>query len=176
MLATKERAGLVDAVFASSMIIHGSEINDFIPSAFVQPGPAVVGAALGIAENRGGSGHDVLRATLAGYELCGRIPKALGVRTLYGMGLANHSIGPCFGAAATAASMLDLSADQIAYVMSYACQQASGSWQWLLDVEHISRRPSCLPVSARAMGWKRRFWWRRDLQACAIVSIIRTAS
>jgi hypothetical protein len=31
MLATKERVGLVDAAFGSAMIVHGSEINDFIP-------------------------------------------------------------------------------------------------------------------------------------------------
>lgn len=149
MLATSERVGLVDAVYGSSMIVHGSEINDFIPSAFVQPGPAVVAAAFALAENRGGSGSDVLRACVAGYEMCGRVPKALGVRTLYASGLANHSIGPCFGAAATSASMLGLSADQIRYVMSYACQQASGSWQWLLDEDHIEKTFVFAGVGAR---------------------------
>ena len=44
--------------YGSAMIVHGSEINDFIPSAFVQPGPAVVGVAFALAENRGGSGSD----------------------------------------------------------------------------------------------------------------------
>ncbi|MEM5516281.1 MmgE/PrpD family protein [Henriciella sp. AS95] len=149
MLATKERVGLVDAVYGSSMIVHGSEINDFIPSAFVQPGPAVVGAALALAENRGGTGSDVLRAVIAGYELCGRMPKALGVRTLYSLGIANHSVGPCFGAAATSASMLGLTADQIRIVMSYACQQASGSWQWLLDNDHVEKTFVFAGVGAR---------------------------
>ena len=149
MLATKERVGLVDAVYGSSMIVHGSEINDFIPSAFVQPGPAVVSAALALAENRGGTGSDVLRAVVAGYELCGRIPKALGVRTLYSNGIANHGVGPCFGAAATSASMLGLTPEQIRIVMSYACQQASGSWQWLLDVDHIEKTFVFAGVGAR---------------------------
>lgn len=149
MLATRERASLVDAVFGSAMIIHGSEINDFIPSAFVQPGPAVVAAAFGLAEARGLSGHDVLRSVIAGYELCGRVPKALGVRTLYASGIANHSVGPCFGAAATAASLIRLPADKIQHVMSYAAQQASGSWQWLLDVEHIEKTFVFAGVGAR---------------------------
>ena len=149
MLATKERVGLVDAAFGSAMIVHGSEINDFIPSAFVQPGPAVVGVAFALAENRGGSGHDVLRACVAGYELCGRLPKALGVQTLYASGLANHGIGPCFGAAATAASMIGLSPEKVALVMSYACQQASGSWQWLLDSDHIEKTFVFAGVGAR---------------------------
>jgi 2-methylcitrate dehydratase PrpD len=131
------------------MIVHGSEINDFIPSAFVQPGPAVVGVAFALAENRGGSGSDVLRACIAGYEMCGRLPKALGVRTLYNSGLANHGIGPCFGAAATAASMLRLPAEKIPHVMSYAAQQASGSWQWLLDEDHIEKTFVFAGVGAR---------------------------
>ena len=139
VLATTERAGIVDAVFAGAMIAHGAEINDFIPSAFVQPGPAVVSTAFALGENRGLTGKDVLHACIAGYELSGRMPKALGIGNLYYSGIANHAIGPCFGAAATAASMLGLSADQVAYVMSYAAQQASGSWQWLLDVEHIEK-------------------------------------
>ncbi len=149
MLATKERVGLVDAAYGSAMIVHGSEINDFIPSAFVQPGPAVVGVAFALAENRGGSGSDVLRACIAGYEMCGRLPKALGVRTLYNSGLANHGIGPCFGAAATAASMLRLPAEKIPHVMSYAAQQASGSWQWLLDEDHIEKTFVFAGVGAR---------------------------
>ncbi len=149
MLATKERAGLVDAAYGSAMIVHGSEINDFIPSAFVQPGPAVVGVAFALAENRGGSGSDLLRACVAGYELCGRVPKALGVQTLYASGLANHGLGPCFGAAATAASMLRLPAGKIPLVMSYAAQQASGSWQWLLDDDHVEKTFVFAGVGAR---------------------------
>ncbi len=149
MLATKERVGLVDAAYGSAMIVHGSEINDFIPSAFVQPGPAVVGVAFALAENRGGSGSDLLRACVAGYEMCGRVPKAMGVRTLYDSGLANHGIGPCFGAAATASSMLRLTPKQIALVMSYACQQASGSWQWLLDDDHVEKTFVFAGVGAR---------------------------
>ena len=149
LLATKERVGLVDAAYGSAMIVHGSEINDFQPESFVQPGPAVCGAAFAIAENRGGSGSDLLRAVVAGYELCGRMPKALGVRTLYEAGIANHSLGPCFGAAATSASMLGLSEAQVQVVMSYAAQQASGSWQWLLDNDHVEKTFVFAGVGAR---------------------------
>ena len=149
MLATKELVGLVDAGYGSAMIVHGSEINDFQPESFVQPGPAVCGAAFALAENRGGSGSDLLRSVVAGYELCGRMPKALGVRTLYEAGIANHSLGPCFGAAATSAAMIGLSPEQIQVVMSYAAQQASGSWQWLLDNDHVEKTFVFAGVGAR---------------------------
>ncbi|MDP1619191.1 MmgE/PrpD family protein [Phenylobacterium sp.] len=139
ILGTHDRAGLVDAVFAGAMTGHGAEINDFIPSAFVQPGPAVVSVALALAQARGLSGAEVLRAVIIGYELAGRTPKALGVDNLRRAGVANHGIGPLFGAAATAACLLGLSEDEVAHVLTYCAQQASGSWQWLLDVEHIEK-------------------------------------
>lgn len=139
ILGTADRAGLVDAAFASAMTGHAAEINDFIPSAFVQPGPAVVSVALALAENRGASGAELLRAVAVGYELAGRMPKALGVANLRRAGLANHGVGPIFGAAATAAALLRLPEDRISDVWTYCAQQAAGSWQWLLDVEHIEK-------------------------------------
>ena len=41
ILATRERASLADAVFASAVTGHAAEINDFSPSSYTQPGPAV---------------------------------------------------------------------------------------------------------------------------------------
>lgn len=139
ILATRKRAALIDAVFASAMTAHGAEINDFVPSAFVQPGPAVVSAAIGLAEQRGLSGADVLRAVIIGYEMASRFPKALGNRNLNRSGLANHGIGPTFGVAATAAALIRLPEDRISDVLTYCSQQASGSWQWMLDVEHVEK-------------------------------------
>lgn len=139
ILGTRQRAGLVDAAFAGAMTGHGAEINDFIPSAFVQPGPAVVSVAMATAEQRGASGADLLRAVIAGYELAGRLPKALGLNNLRKAGIANHGIGPVFGAAAAASALLRLSETEIDHVWTYCAQQASGSWQWLLDVEHVEK-------------------------------------
>jgi 2-methylcitrate dehydratase PrpD len=118
---------------------HGAEINDFIPSAFVQPGPAVLSVGLAVAEVKGATGAELLSAVIAGYEVAGRMPKALGVDNLRRAGIANHGIGPQFGAAVTAAALLRLPQDKIADVFSFCAQQASGSWQWLLDVEHIEK-------------------------------------
>lgn len=139
LLGTREKAALIDAAFASAMTGHAAEINDFIPSAFVQPGPAIVSAALALAETRGGSGDAIVRAVVVGYELAGRIPKAVGIANLRGAGIANHGIGPVFGTAAASASMLGLPRERIGDLLTFSAQQASGSWQWLLDVEHIEK-------------------------------------
>src|ERR1700760_1319512 len=136
---TAEKASIVDAAFAGAMAGHGAEINDFIPSAFVQPGPSIVAVALSLAETRGLSGADVARAVTIGYEIASRIPKALGNSNLRNAKISNHGVGSAFCAAAAAASLLRLSADKVDHLWSYCAQQASGSWQWLLDVEHIEK-------------------------------------
>jgi 2-methylcitrate dehydratase PrpD len=150
ILATQRKAAMIDAVFASAMTAHGAEINDFIPSALVQPGPAVVSTAVALAEKRRLSGKALLHAVLVGYELCGRIPKALGNANLRTSGLANHGIAPTFGAAATAAVLMDIPEDRITHLLTYCSQQASGSWQWLMDVEHVEKSFVFAGMGARA--------------------------
>lgn len=150
ILGTRTMAALIDAVFASAMTGHAAEINDFIPSAFVQPGPSIVSAAIALAEQRGGSGEAVLRAVLTGYELASRVPKALGLRNLNRSGLANHGIGPVFGVAAAAASMMRLPEARVPALLTYCSQQAAGSWQWLLDVEHVEKAFVFAGLGARA--------------------------
>ncbi|MDZ4371437.1 MAG: MmgE/PrpD family protein [Phenylobacterium sp.] len=150
ILGTTDRAALIDAVFASAMAGHGAEINDFIPSSFVQPGPSIVSTTLALAELRGGSGDDVVRAVVTGYELAGRIPRALGIDNLRRFNIANHGIGPVFGVAAAAASMMRLPEDRIGDLLSYCAQQAAGCYQWLLDVEHIEKSFVFAGLGARA--------------------------
>ena len=139
VLGSRQTASPVDAVFASAMTAHAAEINDFIPSAYVQPGPAIVPTALETAQLNARTGSELVGAVIAGYEIAGRLPKAIGTRNLYYAGLANHGIAPTFGAAAAAAGMMGLDPGRIDHMLAYCAQQASGSWQWLLDVRHIEK-------------------------------------
>ena len=139
ILGTRMRAALADAVVAGAMTGHGAEINDFSPSALVQPGPSVVSGALAFAERDDLPGSEVLRSVIAGYELTCRISKALGVRRHGAMGWSSHGFAPVFGVAATASSLLHFDETQIGDVLSYCAQQASGSRQWPLDVRHIEK-------------------------------------
>lgn len=149
ILGTHERASLVDAVFASAMAGHGAEINDFMPSVFVQPGPAVVGTALCMAHQRDLSGRSVVHAVVAGYELAARLPRGLGGENLRRAGLASHGMAPTFGAAAAAASLAGLDRHSFGHVLAACAQQASGSWQWMLDVEHIEKSFVFAGIGAR---------------------------
>jgi 2-methylcitrate dehydratase PrpD len=139
IFGSREKAALIDAVFANAMTGHAAEINDYSPSAFVQPGPSVVSVSLALAGARQRSGKAFLRAVITGYEVACRMPKALGNGNLRRAGIANHGIGPTFGCAAAAASLLGLPQARISDVLSLATEQASGSWQWLLDTDHIEK-------------------------------------
>ncbi|GAB5348398.1 hypothetical protein TMRO357_01334 [Alteriqipengyuania sp. 357] len=139
VFGSRATASAIDAVFANAMTAHAAEINDFIPSAYVQPGPSIVSAAMELARANGRSGHDLVNAVVAGYELAGRIPKAIGTRNLWYAGLANHGVGPVFGTAAASAALLGLDREQCDHMLAYCAQQASGSWQWMLDVRHVEK-------------------------------------
>ena len=139
ILATNEKRSLLDAIFASGMTVHGAEINDFCPSAFTQPGASIIPVTMGIGEVNKISGEEILRAVVVGYEITCRLPKALGIGNMRRATLANHSVGPTFGSAAAAASLLRLKAEQIPDLLSYCVQQASGSWHWLRDIEHVEK-------------------------------------
>ncbi|MGY6501922.1 MAG: MmgE/PrpD family protein [Acidimicrobiales bacterium] len=139
ILGTPDRASLLDATFASAIIAHGAEINDFCPSAYVQPGPSIVSTGVLVGADRDRTGTEVLRAVAAGYEVSCRFPKAIGIDVLRRSGVANHSVGSLFGAATTAAALMDLDENQCVDLLAYCAQQASGSWQWLLDVEHLEK-------------------------------------
>jgi 2-methylcitrate dehydratase PrpD len=139
ILGTRLRAPIVDAVFAGAMTAHSAEINDFMPAVFVQPGPAIVATAIAVGERRRSTRAELLGSIVAGYDLAFRVPQAVGANNLRRAGIASHGVGPGFGAAVAAAALLALPARVIGDVLSLAAQQAAGSWQWLLDVEHMEK-------------------------------------
>lgn len=139
ILTTNHKTTILDAIFANAMTAHAAEINDFCPSAFVQPGPPILATLMAIGESQHSSGESILRALVTGYEIACRFPKALGIKNLRDGGLSNHGFAPVFGSAAAAASLLRLKESQIPDVLAYCVQQASGSYNWMRDEEHIEK-------------------------------------
>ncbi|MBQ13826.1 MAG: 2-methylcitrate dehydratase [Gammaproteobacteria bacterium] len=139
LLTTEEKTSLLDAIFANAMTAHAAEINDFCPSAFVQPGPPILSILMGIGETLHTSGDRVLRALVTGYEVACRVPKALGINNLRDGGLSNHGVGPVFGGAAAAASLLGIPQQKIPDMLAYCVQQTSGSFNWMRDEEHVEK-------------------------------------
>src|SRR5580765_4211022 len=78
VVATDIRTSAINAALVNAMFGHADETDDFEPVTKAHPGCAVVPAALAMAERNGGSGLDVLKAVVLGYDLCCRFLMALG--------------------------------------------------------------------------------------------------
>jgi 2-methylcitrate dehydratase PrpD len=81
----------------------------------------------------GADGRDIIAGIVAGYEVQIRLSIALDPSEHYLRGF--HPTATCgaFGAAAAAARVFGLSADDVANAFGLAASQAAGSMQFLLD-------------------------------------------
>jgi 2-methylcitrate dehydratase PrpD len=129
----------VNAALANGMLAHADETDDAYYLALVHPGCAVVPAALAMGERERCNGTALLRAVVAGYDVCARISKALGIEKFRSAGYSTHSYGGAFGAAAAAGALAGIDADQARHLLSYTAQQASGLSCWARDTEHIEK-------------------------------------
>lgn len=140
VVASGSRASLVEATMANAIAAHADETDDAHPASITHPGCSVVPSALAMAEHTRASGLDTLKAVIAGYELCGRVGMALGgTRFLTQRGFDPHAFGGTFGAAAAAGALGCRRPGELAYVLSYAAQQASGLATVFRDPHHIEK-------------------------------------
>jgi 2-methylcitrate dehydratase PrpD len=115
----------VRAALANGTSTHGFEFDDLIQSAVAHPGAVVVPSALAAAEQSGESGARLLLAIVAGYEMMGRLGRALGtehgVRGFHTTGIA----GPV-AAAVAAGVVMRLDLPKMLAAIGIACSSASG--------------------------------------------------
>jgi 2-methylcitrate dehydratase PrpD len=133
-------ATAADAAFANGMSGHADETDDSHPAGF-HPGCGIVAAALAVAERGHAPGTILLRAIAAGYDTGSRAALAAMPRAVrqQGYSISSHAIGGTFGAAAAAATQLDLDVEQWCCVLSYAAQQAWGGRSYLRDAHHVEK-------------------------------------
>src|ERR1700755_1373539 len=100
------------AAFLNGALAHSLDFDDTHAAGSLHPGAPVVPAALAAGEMVGASGADVLAAIIAGYEVTCRVALALPAGEHYDRGF--HPTATCgaFGAAAAAARVFGLSAEQ----------------------------------------------------------------
>jgi 2-methylcitrate dehydratase PrpD len=121
------------------MMGHAAEVDDYQSTSLTHAGIAVVPGALAVADRKGVDGRRFLKGVVAGYDICCRIPHAIGLDNMERFGLASHSVSGTFGAAVAAASIMGLEAEAVRVALSYAVQQASGSLNWLRDKDHVEK-------------------------------------
>jgi 2-methylcitrate dehydratase PrpD len=149
VLTTDIRTTAVSAALANGMFAHADETDDFEPVTKAHPGSAVVPAALAMAEREGGSGSDVIRAVVLGYDLCCRFLMALGPDHVRATHRSAEGTSATFGAVGAAASLARLDEKGMRHALSYAAQQVSGLWSWTRDEDHVEKAFDFAGMGAR---------------------------
>src|SRR6218665_3553824 len=106
---------------------HTLEVDDIYRPAISHPGAPTIAAALAQAQAIGASGLAFLRAVVAGYEISTRIGSSLG-RAHYRFWHSTGTVGS-FGAAAPAATLLQLDPARYTHALCTCATMASGLQQ-----------------------------------------------
>jgi len=106
---------------------HTVEFDDIFRDAIYHPGSPVISAALALGQDRKVNGERLLRAIIAGYEVSTRIGKAV-TPAHYEFWHTTGTVG-AFGAAAAAASILDLDTAGVEHALANAATMAAGLQQ-----------------------------------------------
>ncbi len=131
VLTSRSRTSPHFAAFVNGGAAHVSEQDDVHNGSVFHPAAVVFPAALALAEARGASGRDMLRAAVAGYEVGIRTGEFLG-RTHYEV---HHTTGTAgtLAAAAAAGVLLGLDARTMAHAFGSAGTRSAGLWEFLAD-------------------------------------------
>ena len=121
------------AVFANGVHAHSIELDDTHSASSSHPAVVAIPAALATAELQGSSGEDLLTAIVAGYEVVGRLGRALDPQRVYARGFHPTAIAGPFAAAAATASLLGLSSRELAHAFGIAASQAAGRLEFFSD-------------------------------------------
>lgn len=120
--ATPRTAALINGTAA-----HTVEVDDIYREAIYHPGAPTIAAALAQGQASNASGLQFLKAVVAGYEISTRIGAAMG-RAHYRYWHNTGTVGT-FGAAAAAATLLDLDSARYAHALCTGATFASGLQQ-----------------------------------------------
>jgi 2-methylcitrate dehydratase PrpD len=126
------RSSSLAAVLANGAGAHALDFEDAYDGAPIHPNAASVPVALALAERLDASGQDIVTALAVGCDLVCRLGLALKVNPDEAGWYPPPILG-AFGAAATAARLLDLSPSQTAAALALTLNQATATAQFKTD-------------------------------------------
>ena len=133
-------AGPIEAALANGVLAHSDETDDSHNASQSHPGAPIVPAALATGEEFDVDGRRFLRAVTLGYDVGPRVTMAMGAQVFRTEShMSTHAIAGVFGAAAAAACVAGLTAQQMRWVLDYTAQQSSGIGAWGRDTDHIEK-------------------------------------
>lgn len=133
VMGESARVSPLGAALLNGAFAHSLDFDDTHAAGTLHPGAPVIPAALAAAEMVGAKGADVIAAVVAGYEVMNRLAISMPAGDHYDRGY--HPTATCgvFGAAAAAARVMGLSAEQIENAFGIALSQSAGSLQFLAN-------------------------------------------
>ena len=126
-LASGRRATLRAAALINGSASHAVEFDDIWRNAVYHPGAPVIAAALATAQAQDASGEQLLRGVIVGYEISTRIGEAV-MPSHYKYWHTTGTVG-CFGAAASAATLLGCNREQFMNALGTVGTFAAGLQQ-----------------------------------------------
>ena len=148
-------------------------MDDVTTTSSLHPGVAALPAALALAEEADALPRDVLTAVVAGYEVIMRVGDAINGSEAYKVGFHPTAVAGDCGAAAIAASLLRLDADQAAHALGIAGSIAAGSMEYSPMAPGQS---GCTRVGRLTAGCWRPRWHKRAMSVRRRSSKARTDS
>ncbi|MCH7486334.1 MAG: MmgE/PrpD family protein [Proteobacteria bacterium] len=121
------------AALLNGALAHSLDFDDTHARASIHPSAPIVPAALAAAEMTGAGGRDVIAGVVAGYEVQIRLSLALVPKDHYVRGFHPSATCGAFGAAAAAARVFGLSAEQTADAFGISLSQAAGTVQFVVN-------------------------------------------
>ncbi len=121
------------AALLNGALAHSLDFDDTHAAGSLHPGAPVIPAALAAGEMVAASGADVLAGIVAGYEVTCRVALALPAGEHYDRGFHPSATCGAFGAAAAAARVFGLSAEQVEGALGTVLSQCAGSLQFLVN-------------------------------------------
>ena len=132
LIGSRARVSAANAVLANATLAHGLDFDDTREDAIVHTGCVAVTTALAVGEALGARGPAMLEALIASVEVMCRVglvvPGALHARHFH-----PTSITSSFAAAAAAAKLERLSAEELAQAFGICGSQAGGIIEYLAD-------------------------------------------
>lgn len=137
---TKNKFPAINAVFANAACAHAIDMDDGHRFGALHPGTVIIPAALGTAELCGATTKEMITGVVVGYEVMIRVGAAINPSSL-NRGFHATGITGTFGAAATAASIMNLGREEIVGAFGMAGLQSAGVLQINHDVEGAKVKP-----------------------------------
>ena len=133
IIGTLRTAGPLHAAMANAVAAHSIEYDDVHNAASSHPGVAVFPAAIAAAQLADADARRFLLGVVVGYEVMCRIGRAANPQAHYRRHFHPTGTTGHFGAAAAAASILELNVDETVSALGIAATMAAGSMEFLLD-------------------------------------------